>query len=150
MIIASLISNPQFNIWNVSYITSNSVLRTYFNDLAPNYHPWLRGRASELVVCKVFGLIPTSKPSDFFHSYPDVSRSKNYISRWTIWVWDLPSPLKILYYLACKKMDKGLILETFTNCTNLKKTLEHFHSLQYIHCNPLTNHLLKIMFQYKI
>ena len=28
-------------------------------------------------------------------------------------------------------MDKGLILETFTNCNNLKKALEHFHSLQY-------------------
>ena len=28
-------------------------------------------------------------------------------------------------------MDKGLILETFTNCTNLKKALEYFHSLQY-------------------
>ena len=33
--------------------------------------------------------------------------------------------------IACKKMDKGLILETFTNCTNLKKAQEHFHSLQY-------------------
>jgi len=39
-------------------------------------------------------------------------------------------------------MDKGLILETFTNCTNLKKALEHFHSLlQSTHKSSLENNV---------